>query len=438
LGDRRHVCGFFDGPEEEYAVTVPFVREGIERKELAFHIVDPALRARYASGLEQQGIPVAELEKSGQFELRTWPETYLRAGEFDPDRTLAFFDEVLRERRSRFPRVRFVAHMNFPNAPQETWDDWVAYEARLNHVLPKYPDPILCAYDVSTFTGALVIDLMRTHPAVVLDGVLRANPSFVPPDEFLIRLRERIASRAESSGPDGGQGAPGTGEHRNLDLEDRVLAMVSHELRSPLTAITVGASVLKQERRLTPDAVRFAAQILTSAKRMERIIANLLDLTTVRLSGGLGVKLTSTDAHELCTRMVDELQMGHPGREIRLLIEGEAKGRWDAGRLEQLVSNLAANALEYGREDAAVTIASQGSATHWTVSVHNQGKPIPPKLMRHLFEPFRDVSAKRPEGGHLGIGLFIAREVVQAHGGAIEVISRAGKGTRFIARLPKS
>jgi signal transduction histidine kinase len=438
LGGRRHVCGFFDGPEDEYAVTVPFVLKGLELKELAFHIVDPALRAGYARGLEQHGIPLAELEKSGQFELRTWPETYLRGGAFDPDRMLAFLDAVLKERRPRFPRVRFVAHMNFPNAPQQTWDDWVAYEARLNHVLPKYPDPILCAYDTSKYGGALMIDLLRTHPMVILDGVLRANPSFVPPDEFLARLGERIASRAESSGPDGEQVASVAGEQkRNLDMEDRVLAMVSHELRNPLSAITVGATVLKEERRLTQDAVRFAAQILTSAKRMERIIANLLDLTTVRLTGGIQVKLTPTDAHELCARMVDELLMGHPGREIRLLIEGEAKGRWDASGLEQLVSNLVANALEYGREDTVVTVVSEGSATHWTVSVHNQGKPIPSKLMRQLFEPFRDVSAKHPGGGHLGIGLVIVREVVQAHGGTIEVISEAGKGTRFVARLPK-
>src|ERR1700694_3397349 len=86
LGGRRHVCGLFEGPEDEYAVMVPFVLEGLERKELAFHIVDPAHRAGYARGLEQRGIPVAELEKSGQFELRTWPETYLRGGGFDPDR----------------------------------------------------------------------------------------------------------------------------------------------------------------------------------------------------------------------------------------------------------------------------------------------------------------------------------------------------------------
>jgi signal transduction histidine kinase len=105
-----------------------------------------------------------------------------------------------------------------------------------------------------------------------------------------------------------------------------------------------------------------------------------------------------------------------------------------------VVSNLVANALQYGREGTPVTIESRGGEEQWTLSVHNLGEPIPSDVLLRLFEPFRRVRrAKRSRSGryHLGIGLFIAREVVQAHGGSIEVTSTLAEGTRFVVQLPK-
>jgi signal transduction histidine kinase len=426
LGGHRHVCGFFDGPEDESRVTLPFVREGLERKELAFHIVDPASRDGYVRRLEQGGIPFGELESSGQFELRTWSDTYLRGGEFDPDAMLALFEEILQRQRHRFPLVRLVAHVDFPSAPQKTWDDWVAYEARLNSVLPKYPDPVVCAYDASKYSGALLMDLLRTHPVVIAGGVLHANPFFVPPDEFLLRLRDRASSKAEPEAE---------------AADEQALAIVSHDLRSPLSAIMLGASVLRRESGLSAEAVRIAKRILVSAQRMEAIISDLLDLTKIRLGVGIEVKRTPIDAHELCARIVEELQGAYPGREIRLRVEGDGTGQWDASRLEQVVSNLVANALQHSPDDAPVTVASQGSETEWRLSVHNLGEPIPPEALAHLFDPFRrgdDVLRRRPGRRHLGIGLFIVCEVVHAHDGTVEVTSGSAEGTRFVARLPRS
>jgi len=427
LGGHRHVCAFFDGPDDEYRMTLPFVREGLDRNELAFHIVDPADREGYARRLEQSGIPFGELERSGQFELRTWSETYLRGGGFDPDAMLRLIEEILQRNRHRFPLVRLVAHVDFPaDAPRKTWDDWVGYEARLNRVLPKYPDPVVCVYETSKYSAALLMDLLRTHPVVIAGGVLHANPFFLPPDEFLLRIRDRASSRAEpAAGP----------------ADQQALAIVSHDLRSPLSAILMGASVLRRQSGLSAEAVRIAKRILVSAQRMEAIISDLLDLTKVRLAGGVEVKRKPIDAHELCARIVEELQAGYPGREIQLRVEGDGNGRWDPGRLEQVVSNLAANALQHGPEDSPVTVASEGGATEWTLSVHNLGEPIPPEALPHLFDLFRrghDVHGGRPGRRHLGIGLFIVREVVHAHGGTIDVTSGLAEGTRFVVRLPRS
>jgi len=421
LGGDRHVCGFFDGADDEHRVTLSFVQEGLERKELAFHIVDPADRDSYARRLEQDGIRVAELERSGRFELRTWPDTYLRGGRFDPDAMLALVEEVVQRSAPRFPLVRFVTHMNFPNAEQKTWNEWVVYEKRLNQVLAKYPDPVLCAYEIRQYNSAVVLDVQRAHPAVIIGGSLQSNP-FFKAAAGPSKRREAIAAKKEK---------------RSLDLRERALAIVSHDLRNPLSAILIGAFALQQEGGLSVEGVGIAARIVSSAKRMDRIIGDLIELTNVR-----GMELTQepVDGHELCARIVEELRAGLPDREIRLRFEGNGNGRWDADRLERAVSNLVANALQYGREGTPVTIESRGDEEQWTLSVHNLGEPIPAEVLPRLFEPFRrGRRGKRSNSGrhHLGIGLFIAREVVLAHGGSIEVTSTLAEGTRFVVRLPK-
>jgi len=442
LGAQRHICGFFDDPEDEYRVTLPFVREGLERKQLNFHIVDPANRASYIRRLEQAGLPVADLEKSGRFELRTWPETYLRRGEFDPDAMLAYLEDVLQDRKQRFPLVRIVGHVNFPGAPRKTWDDWVSYEARLNQLLSKHAGAVVCAYETSQCDGWLVMDLLRTHPVVIIGGLTQSNPFFMPTDEFLARLPVRVASTAGSASEpaDPQQSLDPIQQRCSLELYERVLAIASHDLGNPLAAVMMGASALKREPGMSARAVNTASRILLSAQRMRRIIEDLFDLSSARLSGGMKVKLAPMNAHELCARIVEELQVGHPGREIRLLVEGDGNGRWDTDRLEQVVSNLTANALQHGPDEAPVTVGSRGSETEWTLSVHNLGEAISPTALLQVFEPVR---RGRDGGGsngvpHLGIGLFIVRRIVQAHRGTIDVTSEPAEGTRFVVRLPKS
>jgi PAS domain S-box-containing protein len=230
-----------------------------------------------------------------------------------------------------------------------------------------------------------------------------------------------------------------TEQKRNLELRERVLGIVSHDLRNPLNAIMMGASVMRREPRASRESVRIASRIVASAERMDAIIGDLLDLTKVRLGGGIELKLAKADAHELSARVVEELRAANPGREIRLRTVGDATGRWDTFRLEQVVSNLASNALQYGPEEAPVTVESQGHGPGWTLSVHNLGEPIPPELLPHLFDPFR--RGEGPAAGkgrrNLGLGLFIVRAVVEAHGGTIDVTSAPGQGTRFTASLPR-
>jgi hypothetical protein len=144
LEAQRHVCAFFHTPDEEYRVLLPFIKDGFEQGEKAFHIVDPKLRAEHRRRLASAGIGVESAEASGQFELRNWADAYLRDGHFDQHRMLALIQEVLDGGKQQgFARTRLVAHMDWALEDRPGVDDLVEYEARLNYVLPRYKDPVI-------------------------------------------------------------------------------------------------------------------------------------------------------------------------------------------------------------------------------------------------------------------------------------------------------
>ncbi len=140
----RHVCAFFHSRDEEYGVLLPFIREGFERSEKAFHIVDPKLRESHLERLGSGGIKVKETQQMGQLEVWNWEDAYLRDGHFDQYRMLALIEQVLVEGKSgAFALTRLVAHMEWALEDRPGVNDLVEYETRLNHILPKYPDPVI-------------------------------------------------------------------------------------------------------------------------------------------------------------------------------------------------------------------------------------------------------------------------------------------------------
>jgi len=191
LGAHRHICGFFRNPDEEYHLLLPFIKEGFERGEKAFHVIDPKRRDDHLRRLNSAGINVTQAEKSGQFELCNWEQMYLREGCFDQDRMLALWRDVLAAAGQRgFPRTRLVAHMEWALEDHEGVSDLLEYEARFNLMHLCERDAVICAYDLTRFSGDVIIGVLRTHPMVILGGVLQENPFFIPPEEFLHELRE--------------------------------------------------------------------------------------------------------------------------------------------------------------------------------------------------------------------------------------------------------
>ena len=192
LGRHRHICAFFDSIEEEHRVLRSFIKDGFEQGDKAIHIVDPELREEHLKRLTEAGIDVEQAINTGQFEVRRWQQAYLRDDHFDQNAMLALIEEVLQAgAASGYAFTRLLAHMEWATLDKPGVEDLVEYETRLNYVLPKYDDPVICTYDLSKFGSRVAIDIMRTHPVVIIGGVLQENPFFVPPDEFLAELRER-------------------------------------------------------------------------------------------------------------------------------------------------------------------------------------------------------------------------------------------------------
>jgi hypothetical protein len=192
LGQRRHICAFFNSLDEEHRVLRSFIKDGFARGDKAFHLVDPDLWDDHLRRLAEAGIDVGQAMGTGQLELRRWQDAQLRGDRFDQDAMLALLEDVLQSgAASGYPLTRLVAHMEWALLDKPGVDDLLEYETRINYVLPKYDDPVICTYDLSKFSAGVVMDIMRTHPVVIIGEVLQENPFFVPPDQFLLELRER-------------------------------------------------------------------------------------------------------------------------------------------------------------------------------------------------------------------------------------------------------
>jgi hypothetical protein len=199
LKETRHICAFFHSNEERNRLLMPFFREGFERGEKLFHIVDGRLRHSHLCACREAGIDVEAGEASGQLEVRTWEEAYLRDGYFDGDRMIRILTDVLESNRDRYGLTRLMGNMEWALETVPGVTDIVEYETKLNFVTPRFPDPIVCVYDLNRHSGSVVMDILRTHPMVIIGGVLQENPLYVPPADFLDELRARQAGSAQAN-----------------------------------------------------------------------------------------------------------------------------------------------------------------------------------------------------------------------------------------------
>lgn len=218
------------------------------------------------------------------------------------------------------------------------------------------------------------------------------------------------------------------------------LAILGHDLRNPLNSIKMSACLAASRNKGDPESSQVLAGIDTSVRAISQLVLDLLDFAASGLGAGIPVTMAPVDLKRLAQEVLDETRAANPGRRVRFNCDGDAICVCDATRVRQVISNLLGNALSHGSEKSDVELTLAAREGEIVLAVRNDGAPIPAKLLHRLFDPLsRDTSAaaeRRRRPGSLGLGLFIAREIVTAHKGTIDVTSSEDAGTVFTVRLP--
>jgi signal transduction histidine kinase len=243
-----------------------------------------------------------------------------------------------------------------------------------------------------------------------------------------VRHARAVAERAQARSASAEAEAKAIGEQ-----QERLVAVVGHDLRSPLFAINLTVELL---RNVGQDPVRRSEGLLRiakSAERMQSMVRDLLDFARARHGAGLPVHLRPLRLGDLCRAALEEVRTAQPSGTVVFDVSGDDSAALDPARVEQVVTNLVTNALQHGPAGAPVKVAVQGAGDAVRLTVMNQGPPIPTDLLATCFEPFR----KGRASDSIGLGLFIVREIATAHGGSVSVASD-GQETTFTVLFPRS
>jgi len=220
------------------------------------------------------------------------------------------------------------------------------------------------------------------------------------------------------------------------------LGILSHDLRSPLGAARMSAELTLKIGTLNEKQTMLVSQVVESMDRATEIVTHLLDLTRARLGSGIPVIKTPMDIGFVSRQLVDEMRAMHPDRTFTLEISGDTEGKWDKPRIGQVLSNLLGNAVRYSFTDSPIGMTIKGQPEEVVLSVHNDGVPISPDVIGRIFDSLirgeGENIENQPQSINLGLGLYITKEIVAAHGGTISVTSSEKEGTTFTARFPRS
>lgn len=227
------------------------------------------------------------------------------------------------------------------------------------------------------------------------------------------------------------------------DAQSLFLAILGHDVRSPLGAVSMGAQVLLHDQTLPSKVLKVGLRIFNSSKRVDEIVRDLLDFSTSHLGDGIPIDPYTVDLAEICHNVVEEARTYHPDRNIELVSTGDLIGTWDGPRLAQAFANLISNAVQHGKPDGAIHVAIDGSQPNVSFEVTNDADVIPPAKLRSLFDPVKSFAIRPPSERtmsrvqNLGLGLYVVKEIVRAHEGHIAVSSTQEIGVRFKISLPR-
>ena len=250
-----------------------------------------------------------------------------------------------------------------------------------------------------------------------LEEVTRFNEAI---DQLLVESMTRYAHDVERS-------------------KNMFLGVLGHDLRTPLGAIMMSATVMMTKEGPDWPHLNTAALILNAGTRMDRLIGDLVDFTRTRLGTGIPIVRADMDMETVCRQTIDEITAFHPQCVVSFKATGDLHGTWDSGRIAQALSNLCANAFQHGAENAPIHVGLRGEAHQVVLTVHNTGHKIAKIHLHDIFDPFKQLepaSTRAKDLRSVGLGLYIVQAIVTAHGGTIEVESNE-RGTTFTVRLPR-
>ncbi|TFY90623.1 PAS domain S-box protein [Pseudomonas kairouanensis] len=221
---------------------------------------------------------------------------------------------------------------------------------------------------------------------------------------------------------------------RRAMFAEQMVAIVSHDLKNPLTAIRMASDFLNRGERTTKER-QLLGHIGQSSERAQRMIADLLDFTQARVGQGITIKAAPLDLHAVTHQAVDELRVAFPKATLEHHALGNGDASLDADRVQQIIGNLVANSVAYGDLQRPISITSRLGDGQCEVSVHNHGAVIPHTLLAGLFEPMTRGTDQGSDVRSVGLGLYIVRELARVHGGDVTVSSTEQGGTTFCVRL---
>ena len=197
LKNHRHICAVVNSREEEFSIHMPFSKEGLDNGDKVIQIIDIAQKGDHAAALQALGADVASAEAKGQLAFAHWADAYLTEGRFDPEATLKVLESIIADRKAKgYPLSRVVGNMEWALSGVPGGENLLEYEARVNQVSRHHPDTFICVYDTRKFGASQLVDIIRTHPVVIMGGVIHENPFFVPPEQMLQEIAERKKDRS--------------------------------------------------------------------------------------------------------------------------------------------------------------------------------------------------------------------------------------------------
>lgn len=227
------------------------------------------------------------------------------------------------------------------------------------------------------------------------------------------------------------------------EAQNLFLAILGHDVRTPLGAVSMGAQVLLMDQTLPSKALKVGLRILNSSKRMDAIVRDLLDFSTTHLGGGIPIDPRTVDLLEICQHTIDEAKTFYPDRKFEMRAEGHLTGAWDGQRMGQAFSNLISNAIQHSTPETTIRVSISGMSDEVVYEVNNDAEVFSPTKLRTLFDPIKRF-AIRPASErvgarmqNLGLGLYVVKEIISAHDGEISVTSNTEDGVTFTVRLPR-